>query len=358
MSDKYLTHISGMKGLGALFVLIHHYFYCYYPLFLPEGGGIAPIEWIPGVNLLVNGNFAVCLFLILSGFLVARSAQSYDSLDAYGFAIVKRYFRLMIPLLVASVLSYLLCVFHLYRIQDVSDILSNELTDGYFRTVHFHHLLLSGLFAPFGYAVLVGPFWMMKYILLGSFLVWGVMLVVRKLKPRVQIATILFIMLLCVYQDVYYACVLAGMLLLKMEGRIRIPSVALRAFVIILLMGAALWLAAAQKSVMDYNAYMNSLAAFLFVLAVLLSNVLTRFFGCRFMDGLGRLSLGVYIFHWPLICSLSCWMFMTWPIVEKWMALSVNFIVTLAVVLFLAHLYNRWVERRAVTAQNRLSKFF
>ena len=104
MKNTYLKHISGMKGMGALIVFIYHFLYCFYPLFIPEGMNAAPVEHIPVVNILVNGNFAVCLFILLSGYLMAGSVERLDSLDAYGTAIVRRYVRLMIPLAVAATL--------------------------------------------------------------------------------------------------------------------------------------------------------------------------------------------------------------------------------------------------------------
>ena len=340
--------------MGALIVLIHHFFYCFYPLFIPKGMQSAPIEHIPGANLLVNGNFAVCLFLLLSGYLMARNANRYEGLDDYGNAIVSRYLRLMIPLAVASVLSYLLCVSGLYRIQTVSDTLGNELTGNYFRIMHFRYLLLSLFWAPLGYSVLVGPFWMMNYILLGSFLVLAMNLAIRRQRTTVQLPSILFAMVLALYLDSYYACVLGGMLLFKMEQfpvsvprGVRIPAV-------LLAVAAAFWLAADQENVMNCDKYKNFLASFLFVSAVFISKPLTAFFGSKPMDALGKLSLGVFIFHWPVVCSLSCWLYLELPIWNTYILLGSIFIITLAVSLLLAHLYNHWVAPWAVILQKRI----
>ena len=351
MKPAYLPHISGLKGMGAFIVFIHHFFYCFYPLFIPEGSATAPIEHIPVANLLVNGNFAVCLFILLSGYLVARNAERYDSLDQYGGAIVKRYLRLLIPLAVAAVLSYLLCVTRVYRIHEVSKALGNDLTANYFSVIRFHHLILSVFLAPFGYHVLVGPFWMMNYILVGAFLVMGITLVIRRMRPEHQLLTILFVAVLLLYRQPYYSCVMAGMFLFKLGERpVKVP-VALRITVVLLSLAAACWLAADQAGVMDYDIYKNLLAAFLFVSAVLLSTSLQKVFGCRLMDRLGELSLGIYIFHWPVICSLSCWLYLSMPLQGKWVLLGFVFIVSLALTILLAHLYNRWVAPAASSLQ-------
>ena len=351
MKPGYLPHISGMKGMGALIVFIHHFFYCFYPLFLPEGSTTAPIEHIPAANLLVNGNFAVCLFILLSGYLVARNAARYDSMDQYGEAVVKRYLRLLIPLAVAAALSYLLCVLRIYRIHEVSDALGNELTANYFSVIRFHHLILSVFLAPFGYHVLVGPFWMMNYILVGAFLVMGITLVIRRLRPELQLLTILFVAGLLLYREPYYACVMAGMFLYKVGERpMKIPAAA-RITAILLFLAAACWLAADQAGVLEYDIYKNLLAAFLFVSAVLLSTSLRKVFCCRLMDRLGELSLGIYIFHWPVICSLSCRLYLGMPLQGKWLLLGFIFIVSLALTILLAHLYNRWMAPAATSLQ-------
>ena len=74
----------------------------------------------------------------------------------------------------------------------------------------------------------------------------------------------------------------------------------------------------------------------------------------RLMDALGKLSLGVFIFHWPVICSLSCWLFLSWSIQNVWLLLGAIFVLSLALSLLLAHLYNRWLAPWAATLQNRL----
>lgn len=353
MRTDYLTHVSGLKGLGALIVFIHHFFYCFYPLFVPKGMHSAPIEHVPVANLLVNGNFAVCLFLLLSGFLMARNADRFKDLDAYGDAVVRRYLRLMIPLAVAATLSYLLCVTGAYGIHAVSEVLGNELTSNYFSEVHFYHLFVSYVWAPLGYHVLVGPFWMMEYILLGALLVMAVTLVIRRQRPVFQWFTILFVILVAVYLEVYYACVLTGMLLFKLGERpLSLPSF-VRIPMVLILLAVAFWLAVDQENVMDYDKYKNVTAAFLFVSAILMSDSLVRFFGSRPMDALGKLSLGVFIFHWPVICSLSCWLYLVFPIQNQWALLSSIFVLSLALSLFLAHLYNRWLAPWAAIFQKR-----
>lgn len=352
--SNYLGHVSGLKGMGALLVLIDHFIYCFNPLFIPRGMQSIPIKHIPGANLLVNGNFAVCLFILLSGYLAARNAERYKDLDDYGSAIIRRYLRLMIPLAVAAVLSYLLCVLGLYRIQVVSGLLGNELTGNYFRSMHFRHLLISVLWAPLGYHNLVTPFWMMKYILLGSFLVLGMTLAIRRQRPTIQLLSIIFVMVIALYWDRYYACALGGMLLFKLgQLPMSIPN-ALRLPTVLLMISVALWLAAEQDCMTFIDKYKNPLASFLFVFAVFLSKPLTTFFGSKPMDELGKLSLGVFIFHWQVICSLSCWLYLEWPIQNNYFLLGLIFIVTLAVTLFLAHLYNRWVAPWAATLQRRI----
>ena len=236
MKSDYLAHVSGLKGMGALIVFIYHFFYCFYPLFIPAGMQSAAVEHVPGVNLLINGNFAVCLFLLLSGYLMARNAQQYGGLDDFGLAIVRRYLRLMIPLAVAATLSYVLCIVGAYRIHAVSVELGNELTSNYFNHVSFHHLLISYGWAPFGYHVLVGPFWMMGFILLGSFLVMAMTIVIRRQRPVIQMLTVLFGVVIALYLEAYYACVLAGMLLFLIgRQRVSVPRTVRIPVVLILL---------------------------------------------------------------------------------------------------------------------------
>jgi peptidoglycan/LPS O-acetylase OafA/YrhL len=104
VKDK-LQFVEGLRGFAALIVIFQHLVLMFYPAlytgtaanahfsnpFLEHNISLSPL------NILYNGNFAVCLFFVLSGFVLSfkyfKTNQPHIVLE---YAI-KRYFRLFIP---------------------------------------------------------------------------------------------------------------------------------------------------------------------------------------------------------------------------------------------------------------------
>lgn len=359
MSTVYLRHISGMKGMGALIVLLHHFFYCFYPLFCAEGQTSSCLERIPVVNLFLNGNFAVCLFLILSGYLVSLQCSTYHSLSDYGEAVSKRYLRLALPLLVPTLFSYLLYSFGLFRIHEVSAELMNGMTVDYYQNIKPRHLLASLVLAPFGYSVLNGPYWMLDAILLGSYLVMLVHLACGNLSMGKRLLLLCFILSITYYYQPYYACPLIGVLLREMDRKMEPLKDVWRHVMAFILLGIAIALCCLQEGVFQFEIHLNVLSACCFILSVLVSPLLRALFSLRAMDGVGRISMGIYVFHWPVICSFSCWLFLHGRMgVSPWM-MSGLFLLSAILVVMLAWAYHKWVEPIAAkTGRMILQRFF
>ena len=111
MIGKRLYHLEGIRGLAAVSVLFAHFL----QIFLPhvfyadptEGHGVWERELATSpLNILVNGNFAVCLFFVLSGYVLSRNFLSNGSLGGLRRLALKRYPRLMLPVLGAVMLAW------------------------------------------------------------------------------------------------------------------------------------------------------------------------------------------------------------------------------------------------------------
>ena len=358
MSTVYLRHISGMKGMGALIVLFHHFFYCFYPLFLAEGQTHSFVEQIPVVNLFLNGNFAVCLFLMLSGYLVSLQCSTYHSLSDYSEAIPKRYLRLALPLLVPTLFAFLLYSFGLFRIHEVSTELMNGMTVDYYQDIKPHHLLASLVLAPFGYSILNGPYWMLDAILLGSYLVMLVHLVCGKLPMGKRILFLLFMLSITYYYHPYYACPLAGVLLREIEIKMTPLKNGWRHVLSLIFFVISIALCCLQEGVFQFNIHLNALSASCFILSVLVSPLLRALFSLRVMDAAGRISMGIYVFHWPVICSFSCWLFLQGWMSVSTVTMSVLFLLSAGLIVMLAWAYHRWVEPFAAESGRKILHLF
>ena len=80
MEGKKLVYLDGLKGIGCLVVFLTHFVFAFYYgmyHFQPESchlpGDLDIDIGKSFLNLLFNGNTAVRLFLVLSGYLLCRS---------------------------------------------------------------------------------------------------------------------------------------------------------------------------------------------------------------------------------------------------------------------------------------------
>ena len=119
-----LTTLEGLRGLASLVVVIWHSFLG----FSPERTGIfdkfSAADSFSGSLLFVfmNGTGAVVFFFVLSGFVLPRSGLVGSDKSLIARAAVRRYPRLMMPVLLAVMFSYLFFRFNLYSYIDASKI--------------------------------------------------------------------------------------------------------------------------------------------------------------------------------------------------------------------------------------------
>ena len=92
-----LKFLDGVRGLAALIVVIHHYILAFFPAMF---FGNSKINHFAGeheystspLQLFYNGSFAVCIFFVLSGFVLSiKYLQTQDN-KLLGEYALKRYF--------------------------------------------------------------------------------------------------------------------------------------------------------------------------------------------------------------------------------------------------------------------------
>src|SRR4051794_11019896 len=95
-----ILSLESIRGLAALAVVFCHCVNGFYPTLRKAA---AP----PGTQLWQNGEFAVRLFFVLSGFVLSLSYFRQPSLVTLRSAAVRRYFRLLLPIAGSVLLAYL-----------------------------------------------------------------------------------------------------------------------------------------------------------------------------------------------------------------------------------------------------------
>lgn len=115
MREK-LQFIEGIRGFAALIVIFQHLVLMFYPTLytgtVERSHFLDPAMEhqiaISPLSIFYNGNFAVCLFFVLSGFVLSYNYFQTNNSRLLLEASIKRYFRLLIPIAFSIVFTIVL----------------------------------------------------------------------------------------------------------------------------------------------------------------------------------------------------------------------------------------------------------
>lgn len=142
MTDPHerFIYFDGLRGLAALVVAVTHFVVAFYLALYSGRPEHAHHAWevtassYPFLFLASGANFAVCIFLALSGFVLARSFYG-SRLGLLGL-LLKRTIRLGLPILAASLLGWLLLASGLMFNDDIAAITRSEWLGRHYGQAH------------------------------------------------------------------------------------------------------------------------------------------------------------------------------------------------------------------------------
>ncbi|MDR9855732.1 acyltransferase [Paenibacillus sp. VCA1] len=375
MASK-ITYLDGLRGLAACVVVVSHFFQVFAPSVFEGKQEIAHFAF-EGVaartplNLLFNGNFSVCVFFVLSGFVLSwRYFHTKDKLHIYSSAL-RRYFRLAIPAVLSVLLAYVVIVLDLGYFDKIRQTTLSSMHDPYLASSNFLVMLQEALFHTFfTYGSAYNPvLWTMTYELLGSFLIFGFLLTVGRFKFRIAAYAILVVLL----ADSYYLGFVLGMALsdLKFSSRDRL-AILQRPWITPLLLGVGLYLGSYPYVSIENTIYSvlvwktpsfsffvfyHTLGAFFILLALLNSSSLQSLFSRKLFSYLGKVSFSFYLLHFTIICSLGSYIFyQLHPHFSYGMSVVLTLILTTPFIFALAHLFYRFVDAKTLSVLGHWSK--
>ena len=211
-----LYWVDGLKGICAVIVVLQHTLVTIFGLSVSENFRI------PIIHNLWDGNFAVSAFIILSTILTCYGIEKHrnELLKRYRYIVLKRYFRLVVPVGVIIVMMYLLNLAGLFYAEEFGAKTNNSWLMNSTETLI--HLPGNIFCAPLGgcYTILrVG--WMLKYVFLGTMwvIILDLLLAGRKNSSK------LFLLAICTYIawkcDFYYINVVSGYALYTFRDELR-----------------------------------------------------------------------------------------------------------------------------------------
>ncbi|MWP39345.1 acyltransferase family protein [Rhodobacter sphaeroides] len=318
-----IAAFDGLRGIAAAIVVLYHYLCLLHPHLTPSMGKTLTGFADTPLHLLWNGRFAVAVFFVLSGFVMAAAAERRRS--ALLTNLVTRYLRLALPVTVSCLVAWgWLSLFPdaATRLQSTLVQPSRWLALTYQEPLKpLWFAVADGMAGNFirGFSRFNNVLWTMKFELLGSA---GIFVLYFLTEGRVRLLALgaASLAVLIWLPDPYLGFVLgAGLYEAHRRGHLRpLPGLALPATALV----AAVLLGSPGEGAHDRlhlpdvpegwevgepRGLVPILAAALLLYAVLTLPALARIFATRLPLFLGRISFGLYLVHVPILYTVVCW---------------------------------------------------
>lgn len=336
MKEQEVKWITGLKGFCCITVVLLHLLACLFVpaqnatyKYLPITGMYNFIQLTP-INIFFNGSFSVYIFWTISAFLLTWSYNQNPSANMLARKNVSKFFRIMIPVVIVSIIAFTLLQCGLYYHLRAGGLLKHSfwITERDYTNFDIKSLIRELLWLNWmGESKMIPPLWTIKNEFIGCILVS--MLLTTGLGKNKKIFAFLSI-LFFVGNFRMYICFIAGMLLANVyedSKRGKGSKKGIIYFVLGVVIGAypptGVPAAGMYRWVYDgiltkINAVANRtigvhllyiLGAFLIMYGIIKCDGLKKMFSCKVLHYLGTLSMYIYICHIPVIWSVAAYVF-------------------------------------------------
>ncbi len=334
LPDTRAKHLDALRGLAAAIVCCAHFLAAFYPYAVFAGSdGIVNKQWweaaflIPPLSILTAGHFAVCLFFVLSGFVLSVRMLGQPRQDkAVVAAIIKRPIRLLGLTIFSVLLGALVWSLGLLYHREAAEIAGSQAWFLQFWQGEFSGSeLLRKLVTGRAGAEYNPPLWTIKIELIGSMMVFFALFVLNRLSFGVRCA--LLVALIALTYGTYYEGFFIGILLADLFNQrneqinaiCRKSPNSWRLMAIAAIMFAAFPYYAFRQSIPDDGAFVTTLltaiaphsgmlGATLMFLVVMTSARLQALLKWRWFIWLGTHSFSIYVTHFIVLGTICAWL--------------------------------------------------
>ncbi|MEM9256556.1 MAG: acyltransferase [Pseudomonadota bacterium] len=380
MTADRQSHLDALRGIAGLVVVLVHFLSAFYPysIFGLQGSYQQLQAWedlffYPPIGLIVAGNPAVCLFFILSGYVL-----SYSHLGRSGrasrliAAIIKRPIRLGGLVWATIIISALIWHLGWYFNSEVAGLSNSRpwFSFYWYGPFDFHGFLMDFFTSSFSRGWWYNaPLWTVEIELYGSILVYLFLLLFCNLRYR----WLLCLALIIATSTSYYQGFWIGMMIADLVKHQRLP-VGTRVWLPLILFALATFFACDPHFVTpDFRSTgtmygflpsdhgldtgYSMLSATLLFLSVVMSVQLQRTLKHPILQYYGRISYALYVVHFIILGSLSSWMFLQ---IHQYLSYGTSFVivfvVSVAIITGVAELGTRWVDDPSIKISHYLER--
>jgi peptidoglycan/LPS O-acetylase OafA/YrhL len=311
MAKLRLEFLDGLRGWGSVMVFLYH-------LIVQLLANTTPSYKNKAFAFVLDGDFAVFIFFVLSGFVLSIKFIASPGKYSLTQAVIARYFRLMLPIIITSLIAYVLMLAHaMYNVQAAGPALSPDWMGSYFNFEptfkYFLQFNLYYVFFNFNPGANFNPvLWTIAYEFTGSMLVYLLIGFFRNTKNQTYLIPVALLIAFNLVHNPIIAFFAIGYVLAELyvayEARLAQSAWAsglATALILVPIIGSTFY--------RTQHHFYQALLATAMVLAVSFSGVLKRFFSNKLSRFLGRISFPLYLIHLPLICSYSSYLFIALP---------------------------------------------
>lgn len=375
---KKLLYLDGIRGLAAFSVVISHYIQVFYPAALNGRSQQAHSKWDiwyghSPINLFYNGQFAVCLFFVLSGYVLSVNLfkKEHDNdtlLRLVSSSAIRRYIRLALPAALSVIIVYLAIITNLFYLQEIWDITWTDMKMNYYiLDTNIYTIIKAAIFDPF-FRFSSHPYnpvlWTMSYELAGSFLVFSFVALFSHMQKR----WIIYLVLSIVFIQTYFVAFLWGMLLadLLKHKLLNNRKITILALLMGIYLGSAPYTSLLGTIYAPIDIFTNNLnwwikfnidprllsrtlGATMILFALLRSNLLQVIFAWRPFIYLGQISFSIYLIHFTFLNTFSAFLFSNLINFFNYnLAFIITFLISMVPLFILSHYYMKYIDHGAI----------
>jgi peptidoglycan/LPS O-acetylase OafA/YrhL len=371
------AYLDGIRGTAAFLVLLHHFLLAFYPAFYTgamdaSNSGGRDVRYGQSIlSFLTNGNYCVCIFYVLSGFVLSRKYFGSRRMEEVISGAHRRFLRLYIPVAFTLILACGMMKARLFLNGPVSVFTHSEWWLGaMWRFPHpvaklwdclkFGAMFLGDSSFDTSLSTMTPEFF-------GSLFVFAFLAFTHHTRRKAQSLALVFIFCKLTSQPIL-ACFVFGISLNFFEQGASLFNKGTKTGLVLVLLPLSLVLGSypttgnisgtifthAGHFIMRWGNWFHAIGAFFFILCFVLSKRLQQFFSSGVFRFLGSISFSIYLLHPLVIGSLGCFVFLKMREHAGFnQTVMYAFIVTVAACFFLSWLMAKYIDAQGM----RLSKY-
>jgi peptidoglycan/LPS O-acetylase OafA/YrhL len=381
-NESRIKYLDGIRGVAAMIVMFHHLITSFYPklcvrdpFFLDDQSLFMKIIASTPIRIFYHGDFAVSLFLVLSGYVITwkyfnRIDDNYIASGAF-----RRYFRLTIPALFSCIIAYLILKFDLFfNIKAATITKSVFLNAPYHFDANFINMIKFALYDQYcdnfifetGYNNVL---WVGHYLLLGPFIIYSFLAIFGKVRKK----WILYIIAIILFHSDLYLAFILGMIICDLDVNNVLQKI--NKIIIVLILFVSIYLGSFTSTNFEFYKplysdlinshfqlsliyFYNIIGAALLIFVISRIPFLMNAFSTKTPLYLGKISFSIYLLHYLIIYSLSSYLFIrffdSYSYIMSFVFVS---FITLILTIIVSHIFYKYIEVKSIVLSKSLYNF-